>query len=87
MRRAAVSVPSNIAEGKGRNSDRELLPFLRQARGSVYELQTQLTIAKDLDYMPGVQHAELRDRAARVGQMLNGMIRFLSCAAKPRPMA
>jgi four helix bundle protein len=48
LRRVAVSVPSNIAEGKGRSSDKELLQFLSRARGSVYELQTQLDVAKSL---------------------------------------
>lgn len=87
MRRAAVSVPSNIAEGKGRNSDREFLQFLRQARGSIYELQTQISIANDLAYTSESRHQELRGRAARVGQMLNGMIRFLTGTAKSRPGA
>ena len=51
LRRAAVSVASNIAEGKGRSSDKELLQFLSRARGTVYELQTQLEVAKSLGYL------------------------------------
>jgi len=51
MRRAAVSIPSNIAEGKGKSSDRELTVFLCHARGSLYELETQTLIARDLGYL------------------------------------
>ena len=52
LRRAAVSIASNIAEGKGRRTDREFLQFLHHARGSVFEVETQLTIASRLGYMP-----------------------------------
>jgi four helix bundle protein len=51
LRRGAVSVASNIAEGKGRQSDRDLLHFLFCARGSIYEVQTQLEIAGRLSYL------------------------------------
>jgi four helix bundle protein len=56
LRRAAVSIASNIAEGKGRSSDKELLQFLSHARGSLYEVQTQLQIAKSLVYMTETDH-------------------------------
>ena len=74
LRRAAVSIPSNIAEGKGRSSDKELLQFLSRARGSVYELQTQLEVARNLCYLSSVDHLTIADRADDVGRMLNGMI-------------
>jgi len=57
LRRAAVSVPSNIAEGAGRNTDGEFAQFLGIATGSAYELQTQVVIFEKLNLMTG-QHAE-----------------------------
>ena len=51
MQRAAVSIPSNIAEGAGRNSDKEFANFLGIAQGSSFELQTQVLLAKRLGYM------------------------------------
>ena len=50
IRRCAISIPSNIAEGKGRNSDKEFIRFLQIALGSVYELQTQLELSLQLNY-------------------------------------
>jgi len=75
LRRAAVSVPSNIAEGKGRSSDRELVQFLNHARGSLYELQTQVRIARRLQYLDTDAARALDSQAARVGCLLNGLIR------------
>ena len=75
IRRAVVSVPSNIAEGKGRSSDRELVQFLNHARGSLYELQTQLRIASRLRYLQPDSARELDSQAAEVGRLLNGLIR------------
>ena len=74
MRRAAVSVPSNIAEGKGRHSHKELVQFLFRARGSLLELETQLSIARELDYIdsPGFMH--LNGTVEEVGRLLNGLI-------------
>jgi len=74
LRRAAVSVASNIAEGKGRSSDKELLQFLSRARGSVYELQTQLEVAKSLGYLSRDDGVAMGEQADDFGRMLNGMI-------------
>jgi four helix bundle protein len=74
LRRAAVSVASNIAEGKGRLSDKELLQFLSRARGSIYEVQTQLEIAGALGYFSHDEQCALSEEANDVGRMLNGML-------------
>ena len=81
LRRAAVSVPSNIAEGKGRFSERELPQFLSHARGSLFEIETQLQLAQKLGYITKEESEPLLREAARVGQMLNGLIRSLRPAA------
>jgi four helix bundle protein len=59
LRRAAVSVPSNIAEGKGRSSDKELILFLHHSRGSLLELETQVFIARELAYIEESQAKHL----------------------------
>jgi len=76
IRRAAVSVPSNIAEGKGHRSDKEFLHFLFHARGSLLELQTQLVIADRLRYLSETGH-ELSTMAEGVGRALSGLIASL----------
>lgn len=75
LRRASVSVPSNIAEGKGRSSDKELIQFLAHARGSLFELDTQLQLAERLGYVAREHCDSARRETVRVGQMLNGLIR------------
>ncbi|MFZ3263124.1 MAG: four helix bundle protein [Terriglobales bacterium] len=73
MRRAAVSVASNIAEGKGRYSHKEFLQFLYRARGSLLELQTQLFIARELDYLESTASQRLKDKSDELGRILNGL--------------
>jgi S23 ribosomal protein. len=74
MRRAAVSVPSNIAEGKGQHTDRAFCSFLFHARGSLLELQTQLVIAQELEYLSKEETFRLLELAAGVGRSLSGLI-------------
>lgn len=74
IRRAAVSVPSNIAEGKGRNTDKEFCAFLFNARGSLMELQTQLLLAKELSFIREEDAAPVLVVCAQVGSGLAGLI-------------
>lgn len=74
LRRAAVSVPSNIAEGQAHFSQREFHHFLSHARGSLAEIETQLTIARNLAYVPPEQADQLLAKAAEFGRILNGLI-------------
>jgi four helix bundle protein len=81
MRRAAVSIPSNIAEGKGHRSDREFGHFLLHARGSLLEGQTQLTIAQELQYLSSEEAQCLLTSADTIGRSLNGLINSISVKA------
>ena len=74
MRRAAVSVPSNIAEGKGRHSDPVFVRFLLNARGSLLELQTQVLIARRLQYLSEERTEALCRQTDAIGRQLNALI-------------
>ena len=78
LRRAAVSVPSNIAEGQGRRSNRDFCRFLSISHGSLRELETQLMIAERLSYINAETNSRILDSAAEVGRLINGLIRKLS---------
>src|ERR1700676_888689 len=77
MRRAAVSVPSNIAEGKGHRSDKEFSQFLFHSPGSLLALQTQLLIAEELQYLSRADGQRLSAMCEGVGRALNGLINSL----------
>ena len=77
MRRAAVSVPSNIAEGKGRLTDRDRAHFFSQARGSLLELETQVLIARELNYISDPVTNSLIQTSAETGRMLNLLIQSI----------
>jgi four helix bundle protein len=74
MQRAAVSVPSNIAEGKGHRSNKEFVHFLLHARGSLWELQTQILLSEQLTYISKEQGSRLLTIAENVSRALNGLI-------------
>src|ERR1700690_4236292 len=70
LRHAAVSIPSNIAEGKGHRSDREFGHFLFHARGSLLEVQTQIMIAEELQYLSGEEAQRILASADAIGRSL-----------------
>jgi len=74
LRRASVSVPSNIAEGQARFSQKEFHHFLSMARGSLVEIETQLLIARNLKYLQPAKAEDLLATADEIGRILNGLI-------------
>ena len=74
LRRAAISVPSNIAEGTGRRGDGEFRRFLTFALGSAHELEYQLLVARDLGFLADADYQRLAGKVFEVGRMLNGLI-------------
>jgi four helix bundle protein len=73
MRRAAASIPSNIAEGRGRGTDAELTRFCAIAYGSLMELETQAELAHRLGFLPNDSLALIVDDCGEVGRMLNAL--------------
>src|SRR5438477_4123481 len=78
MRRAAVSVPSNIAEGQARFSRREFQHFLRNAKGSLAELETQISLAADLDFLKADNAKELLRLCDETSRILAGLLASLT---------
>lgn len=79
IRRAAVSIPSNIAEGQGRLTKGEFRQFLGNAKGSLLELETQLLISRELGYLNDAEL--LLEKLPEVARLLNGLLKSLG---KPR---
>lgn len=77
LRRASVSIASNIAEGYGRGSTSDYVRFLRNARGSLYEIDTQLLIASRLEYLAGALYEGLLQQVNECGRVLAGLIRSI----------
>jgi four helix bundle protein len=82
IRRAAVSIPANIAEGAARKSDKENLQFLSIAQGSCSELETELLIASKLGYLETGAFESLRNESSNIGRMLIGLSRYLESKSK-----
>jgi four helix bundle protein len=83
VRRAAVSVPSNIAEGKGHRSSPEFLHFLFHARGSLHEMETQLCLAGKLQYLRESEVESLLTQTGAVARSLNALINSLGKPRRP----
>jgi len=77
LRRAAVSVPSNVAEGGNHYSNRDFVPFLRHARGSLAGIETQVLIAQQREYVPATTAAKLTQQLDELGRILSGLINSL----------
>ena len=77
LRRCAVSIPSNLAEGYGRRSNNEFNRFTQIATGSLYELQTQLELSMRLGYIKDEDYTGLHDQSREVERMLNSLTRTL----------
>ena len=80
LRRAAVSVPSNIAEGAGRDSEREFARFLSMAAGSASEAECELLLARDLGYLAVEAHERLDVQINEIKKMLNSFMQTLAHA-------
>lgn len=82
MRRAAVSIASNIAEGKGRYSQKEFVQFLFRARGSLLEVETQLYITHELRYLETTTFQGIQANAVELGRILNGLIKSVQAECR-----
>ena len=80
IRRAAVSIPANIAEGAGRFSSKEFARFLSNAQGSASELETELIIAHRLSYLDDPSFSELSAQLERIGRLITGLSKHVGAA-------
>ena len=86
IRRSAVSVPSNIAEGQARNTQKEFIHFLNVSYGSLAELETQLIISVQVDYTRQDNIALILSKIQEIGRMIKSLIRSLE-KSRPQPLA
>jgi len=80
LRRAAVSIPSNIAEGSARQSDKEMIQFLYVALGSLSEVETQIIIAIELEYISN--NEEISGNITKIRKLIVGLIKYLKGKGK-----
>ncbi len=78
LRRAAISIPSNVAEGQGRRTDKEFAYFVSVANGSLHEAETQILLAERLQFLDKAASAKLLDSSSEVGRLLNGLAKVLA---------
>jgi four helix bundle protein len=77
IRRAAVSIPSNVAEGAARQTRKEFINYLHIAQGSLSELDTQLVIANKLEYIPDIAYKDIEKKTETISKMITGLIKSL----------
>lgn len=78
VKRASISIPSNIAEGNGRNSTKEYIRFLQISKGSLFEVQTQIELAKRLNMIDEELFCKLNNMSNEISAMLSGLIKKLN---------
>ena len=83
IRRAAVSIPANMAEGAARKSDKEFLQFLSHAQGSASEVETELLIAFNLGFMEKTIYDQLTEELDRIGRLITGLSNHLKRKVAP----
>ncbi len=77
IRRAAASIPANIAEGSGRSSDNELIRFLHISMGSAHELEYHVLLSRDLGFLSNADYGQFEQQITEIGRMLRGLIQKL----------
>ena len=82
IRRSAISIPVNIAEGWGRESPKNYLQFLRNSRGSLFELETLILISDDMKYIESEMSNNLHSEIDEIGKMLNSLIKRINNKVK-----
>jgi len=85
MRRCAISIPSNIAEGCGRSTPKDSIHFFHISRGSLYELETQVYLAMDLNYIELNDHKKIVVHIINCKKLLNGFINYYKTLTSKKP--